>query len=50
MPGLQLTQPQVQRQWGLEPHTCEALLDALVAAEFLKKTHKEAFVLAGGGR
>lgn len=49
MPGLQLTKPQVQRLWGLEPHTCEALLDALVAAEFLKKTHKEAYVLADGG-
>jgi hypothetical protein len=50
MPGLHLTQPQVQRLWGLEPHTCEALLDALVAAEFLKKTHKAAYVLAGSGR
>ena len=47
MPGLHLTKPQVQRLWGLEPHTCGALLDALVAAEFLKKTHRQAYVLAG---
>lgn len=40
----------MQRLWGVEPDTCEALLDALVAAEFLKKTHEEAYVLAGGDR
>ena len=48
MPGLHLTKPQVQRLWKLEPHLCDALLDALVAADFLKKTHGEAYVLAGG--
>jgi hypothetical protein len=26
----------------------DILLDALVASEFLKKTHQEAYVLAGG--
>jgi hypothetical protein len=29
MPGLQLTKPQVQRLWGLDPATCDALLDTL---------------------
>ena len=48
MPGLHLTKPQVQRLWKLEPHTCDALLDALIAAEFLRKTSREAYVLAGG--
>ena len=48
MPGLNLTKRQVQRLWRLEPHVCDALLDALVASEFLKKTHHEAYVLAGG--
>jgi hypothetical protein len=47
MPGLNLTKRQVQRLWKLEPHMCEVLLDALVASEFLKKTHQEAYVLAG---
>jgi hypothetical protein len=48
MPGLNLTKRQVQRLWKLEPHMCDVLLDALVASEFLKKTHHEAYVLAGG--
>jgi hypothetical protein len=50
MPGLHLTKPQIQRLWRLEPHTCDALLDRLIAAEFLRKTSREAYVLAGGVR
>ena len=46
MPGLHLTKLQVQRLWGLAPQLCDAVLDALVAAEFLKKTPREAYVLA----
>jgi hypothetical protein len=46
MPDLQLTKPEIQRLWKLEPQMCDALLDALVSAEFLKKTHREAYVLA----
>jgi hypothetical protein len=48
MPGLHLTKAQVQRLWTLEPHLCDAVLDALVSADFLKKTHHEAYVLAAG--
>ena len=40
MPGLQLTKPQIQRLWRLEPPMCDALVEQLVAAEFLKKTHR----------
>jgi hypothetical protein len=47
IPGLHLTKPQVQRLWGLEPHLCDALLDALVAAAFLRKTPRNGFVLFG---
>jgi hypothetical protein len=47
MPGLHLTKTQIQRLWRLDPHICDALLDALVAAEFLRKTPREAYVLAG---
>jgi len=47
MPGLHLTKAQVQRLWRLESPLCDTLLDALVAAEFLRKTHREAYVLAG---
>jgi len=46
MPGLNLTKPQVQRLWTLEPDVCDALLDALVAAEFLKITSRQGYVLA----
>jgi hypothetical protein len=48
MPGLCLTKRQIQRLWTLEPHTCDALLDALVADNFLKKTSNGAYVLAAG--
>jgi hypothetical protein len=48
MPGLLLTKAQVQRLWRLQPPMCDTLLDALVASAFLKKTHREAYVLAGG--
>ena len=47
MPGLDLTKPQAQRLWGLNPFTCDALLDALVAAQFLRCNHRGAYVLAG---
>jgi hypothetical protein len=47
MPGLQLSKPQIQRLWKLEPRTCDALLNALMAAKFLKKTQRELYVLAG---
>jgi hypothetical protein len=50
MPGLHLTKPQVQRLWKLEPQTCDALLAHLVAADFLKKTDRQAYVLATGVR
>jgi hypothetical protein len=46
MPGLHLTKPQVRRLWSLEPQMCDALLDSLVATDFLKKTQRDAYVLA----
>jgi len=50
MPGLHLTKPQVQRLWTLDPQMCEALLDVLVADEFLRKTHRDAYALCAGPR
>jgi hypothetical protein len=47
IPGLHLTKPQVQRLWGLEPHVCDVLLDRLIAMNFLRRTRKDAYVLAG---
>jgi hypothetical protein len=46
MPGLRLTKPQVQQLWRLEPEMCDALLESLVATDFLKKTHRNAYVLS----
>ena len=39
IPGLHLTKPQVQRLWGLDALTCDALLSTLVDVHFLKRTH-----------
>jgi hypothetical protein len=38
IPGLHLTKRQVQRLWGLDPCTCDALLEALVDARYLRRT------------
>jgi len=44
IPGLNLTKPQVQRLWGLDTPTCEALLGALVDGRFLRRTHTGTYV------
>jgi hypothetical protein len=46
MPGLHLTKPQVRRLWGLDNVTCDALLDALEATRFLRRTSRDGYVLA----
>ena len=38
MPGLRLTPVQARRLWGLDGDACQAVIDALVAAAFLKWT------------
>lgn len=50
IPGLHLTKPQVQRLWGLDPLMCDAMLDALVAARFLRRNHRDAYVLVDSNR
>lgn len=49
IPGLSLTKPQVQRLWGLDRETCDALLDTLVAAGFLRRTDHDSYVRADAG-
>jgi hypothetical protein len=44
VPGLHLTRPQVQDLWELDPWVCDALLDALVDAGFLRRTIDRAYV------
>ena len=50
MPGLRLTAAQAQRLWGLEKDVCDALLGALVDANFLSQTRDGAFVRLDGAR
>jgi hypothetical protein len=50
IPGLRLTRLQVQRLWGLDPHMCDTLLDALIKADFLKRTPKDAYVLTSASQ
>lgn len=46
IPGLHLTKPQMQRLWGLDATTCDALLDALQEARILRRTQRDGYVLA----
>ena len=48
MPGLPLTTAQAQRMWGLDRAACDALLGALVDAEFLYRTRDGAFMRSEG--
>ena len=44
VPGLHLTKPQVQDRWALDPWVCDALLNALVDAEVLRRTSDDVYV------
>jgi hypothetical protein len=44
MPGLRLTESQARRLWGLDASSCNALLGALVDANFLFRTRDGAFM------
>jgi len=46
MPGLQLTLPQAARLWNLETSVCQAVIDTLVAAKFLRWTARGRLVSA----
>ena len=49
IPGLHLATPQMERLWGLDPVTCEALLSALVDVKFLRRTGHDGYVRADLG-
>jgi hypothetical protein len=44
MPGLRLTVAQARRLWGLDAASCDALLTALIDANFLFRTRDGAFM------
>ena len=50
MPGLRLTVQQAARLWALDPETCQALLDALVEAQFLRVNRDGTYARATEGR
>ena len=45
MPGLHLTKPQLRRLWGLDQTTCDALVETLEQANFLRRTPSEGYVM-----
>jgi hypothetical protein len=38
MPGMQLTEAEAARLWGLEPAACRGVVDLLVGDAFLRRT------------
>ena len=49
MPGLSLTLDQARRLWGLERHTCDRLLSALVDGGFLWRRPDGTYIRRGRG-
>jgi len=47
-PGMQLTRAQVQRLWNLDEATCSAVIEALEAERFLRRTEKDNYVRVSG--
>ncbi len=45
-PGLHLTKPQIQRLWGIDAATCDALVDILQTRRFLRRTPRDGYVRA----
>ena len=44
MPGLQLTEAQARRLWGLNAEMCAVVLNALIEAKFLLQTPNGTFI------
>lgn len=46
MPGLLLTELQMQRPWGLDRSTCDRVVSVLVSRHVLVKTRRDAYARA----
>ncbi len=44
MPGLSLTRRQMRRLWRLDKRVCDAVVEALVASDFLRRRSDDAYV------
>jgi hypothetical protein len=49
MPGMQLTRRQAQRLWGCDAETCVRVIDALIAARFLRRVGLDRYARVGAG-
>jgi len=47
MPGMQLTEAQAARLWGVEPSACRNVVEFLVSAAFLRRTPSGRIARAG---
>jgi DNA-binding IclR family transcriptional regulator len=50
MPGMQLTESQMQRLWGFDGPTCNAVVQTLVTKGVLRETPAHRYVLGTAGR
>ena len=50
MPDLTLNKVQMQRLWGFDAFICDALVDALVAAQVLRRTTNGSYMTRGTER
>jgi hypothetical protein len=48
-PGLHLTKAQIQRLWGLDAKTCDALIHTLVESRFLCRTATQRYGRSDAG-
>jgi DNA-binding IclR family transcriptional regulator len=44
MPGLSLSKAQLQRLWGIDADTCDAVVETLEAEGFLRRTAHDLYV------
>jgi hypothetical protein len=49
VPGMQLTKAEIQRLWGLDAQTCNALVGTLVASRFLRLTRHDRYARFDAG-
>jgi hypothetical protein len=49
VPGLHLTKAEIQRMWGLDAPTCEALVCTLVESRFLRMTRRDRYGRSDAG-
>jgi len=50
MPGMQLTETQMQRLWGFDRPTCDAVVQTLVTRGVLRETPTHRYALGTPGR